>query len=85
MARDQKPLSLLNGMKRSFPSIPIVILLNPALRAGPKSTGHVSAVDGDVKKKLRFDFYYIKNVSLWLDVLIALKTIRVIFGGIGAK
>ena len=46
--------------------------------------GHVSAVD-DVKKKLRFDFYYIKNLSLWLDILIALKTIRVILGGIGAK
>ena len=46
--------------------------------------GHVTDVS-DVLGKLRFDFYYIKNFSLWLDVLVALKTLRVIVGGIGAK
>lgn len=46
--------------------------------------GHVTEVS-DVLSKLRYDFYYIKNVSLWLDVLITLKTFRVIVGGIGAK
>jgi len=46
--------------------------------------GHVTDV-ADVLNKLRYDFYYIKNISLWLDVLIALKTIRVMAGGIGAK
>ena len=46
--------------------------------------GHVADVD-EVRAKLRFDFYYIKNLSLWLDLLIALKTIRVVLGGIGAK
>lgn len=46
--------------------------------------GHVTDVS-DVLGKLRYDFYYIKNISLWLDVLITLKTLRVIAGGIGAK
>lgn len=46
--------------------------------------GHVTDVT-DVLGKLRFDFYYIKNVSLWLDVLVALKTLRVIVTGLGAK
>lgn len=46
--------------------------------------GHVTDVS-DVLAKLRFDFYYIKNISLWLDVLIALKTLRVIATGLGAK
>lgn len=46
--------------------------------------GHVTDVD-DVLRKLRYDFYYIKHVSFWLDMLIALKTFRVIFGGFGAK
>jgi len=46
--------------------------------------GHVTDV-GEVLGKLRYDFYYIKNISLWLDVLIALKTLRVMVGGIGAK
>jgi len=46
--------------------------------------GHVADLDA-VNTKLRFDFYYVKNLSLWLDVLIALKTLRVIVGGFGAK
>lgn len=46
--------------------------------------GHVADIDA-VHTKLRLDFYYIKNLSLWLDVLIALKTLRVIVGGFGAK
>lgn len=46
--------------------------------------GHVTDV-ADVLDKLRFDFYYVKNISLWLDLLVALKTIRVIVHGIGAR
>ena len=46
--------------------------------------GHVTDVE-DVHGKLRFDFYYVKNISLWLDFLIVLKTFRVILTGWGAK
>lgn len=46
--------------------------------------GHVTDVT-DILAKLRYDFYYIKNISLWLDLLIVLKTLRVILTGSGAK
>ncbi|WFL78703.1 sugar transferase [Altererythrobacter arenosus] len=46
--------------------------------------GHVTDLDS-IEHKLRLDFYYVKNLSLWLDVLIALKTFRVIAGGVGAR
>lgn len=46
--------------------------------------GHVTDIN-DVTAKLRYDFYYVKNISHWLDMLITLKTIRVVLGGIGAK
>lgn len=46
--------------------------------------GHVTDVE-DVLGKLRYDFYYIKNFSLWLDLLIVLKTVRVMALGIGAR
>ncbi|MEE4207345.1 MAG: exopolysaccharide biosynthesis polyprenyl glycosylphosphotransferase [Erythrobacter sp.] len=46
--------------------------------------GHVTDVS-DILAKLRYDFYYIRNISLWLDVLVALKTLRVIVTGMGAK
>lgn len=46
--------------------------------------GHVVDVD-DVKKKLEYDLYYVRNFSIWLDLLIILKTVRVILTGHGAK
>lgn len=46
--------------------------------------GHVAAV-GDVMEKLHYDFYYIKNFSPWLDVLIVLRTIKTMFTGFGAR
>jgi lipopolysaccharide/colanic/teichoic acid biosynthesis glycosyltransferase len=46
--------------------------------------GHVVDLN-DVHDKLRFDFYYIKYFSPWLDLLIAIRTVRIIFGGFGAK
>ena len=35
--------------------------------------------------KLRYDFYYIKYFSLWLDVLIVARTIRTVLTGFGAR
>ncbi|SFG20752.1 Sugar transferase involved in LPS biosynthesis (colanic, teichoic acid) [Novosphingobium sp. CF614] len=46
--------------------------------------GHVTDVD-DVRAKLKYDFYYIKNFSAWLDLLIALKTLRTVLSGFGSR
>ena len=46
--------------------------------------GHVTSVD-DVREKLEYDFYYVRNFSVWLDFLIVIQTLRVIFTGHGAK
>lgn len=46
--------------------------------------GHVTDLD-HVLEKLHFDFYYIKNVSFWLDLVIVAKTTRTIVFGHGAK
>ncbi|MBR9830376.1 MAG: sugar transferase [Oceanospirillales bacterium] len=46
--------------------------------------GYASDAD-DTRIKIQHDFYYIKNFSFWLDVLIVYKTIRTIFTGFGAK
>lgn len=46
--------------------------------------GHVTDLD-DVTEKLHYDFYYIKNFSLWLDLLIVAMTIKVVLAGSGAR
>lgn len=46
--------------------------------------GNVAQVDA-ATVKLQYDFFYIKYCSPWLDVLIALKSIRTILTGFGAR
>jgi lipopolysaccharide/colanic/teichoic acid biosynthesis glycosyltransferase len=46
--------------------------------------GHVADVE-DVLWKLQYDFYYIKNFSFWLDLLIVARTIRTVLSGFGAR
>lgn len=46
--------------------------------------GYASDAD-DTRIKIQHDFYYIKNFSFWLDVLIVYKTIRTICTGFGAR
>ena len=46
--------------------------------------GHVTSVN-DVRRKLEYDFYYVKHFSLWTDVLIVIQTVKVMLTGFGAK
>ncbi len=46
--------------------------------------GHVFEVDM-VLDKLHYDFYYIKNFSPWLDIMIVFRTFVTIVNGIGAR
>ena len=57
----------------------------------PGITGWAQTLQGNVAEieaatgKLRYDFYYIKYFSPWLDVLIVARTIRAIATGFGAR
>jgi len=46
--------------------------------------GHVTNVE-DVTTKLHYDFYYIRHLSPWIDMLIVLRTIMTMISGYGAK
>lgn len=46
--------------------------------------GHVADL-GAVRDKLHYDFYYIKNFSIWLDLLIVARTILTMVTGFGSK
>lgn len=47
---------------------------------------HGYAADADETQiKIEHDFYYIKNFSLWLDVLIVFKTLKTMLTGFGAR
>lgn len=46
--------------------------------------GNVGGAD-EAKIKLQYDFFYIKNLSLWLDLIIVVKTIETVLTGLGAR
>lgn len=46
--------------------------------------GHVTDVN-DAMIKLEYDLYYVKHLSLPLDLVIAAKTLRTVFTGFGAR
>lgn len=46
--------------------------------------GHVSE-PVQVMEKLHYDFFYIKYLSPWLDLVIMLRTVRAVLTGFGAK
>lgn len=77
--------SLSAWYEAELPFYPYRHIVRPGITGWAQvNQGHVTDVS-DVLEKLRFDFYYIKNISLWLDLLVALKTLRVIVHGIGAR
>ena len=39
----------------------------------------------EMRAKLEYDLFYLKHCSLWLDVVIVVRTIAVILGGAGAR
>jgi lipopolysaccharide/colanic/teichoic acid biosynthesis glycosyltransferase len=46
--------------------------------------GHVTDIH-DIKTKLQYDFYYIRNFSIWLEMLILMKTIKTMLTGFGHR
>lgn len=57
----------------------------------PGITGWAQVMHGyadstlDTRVKIEYDFYYIKHFSMWLDILIIIKTIRTVLTGFGAR
>jgi exopolysaccharide biosynthesis polyprenyl glycosylphosphotransferase len=44
-----------------------------------------AATVGDAKEKLEYDLFYIKNASIWLDLLILFRTVKIVLFGTGAR
>lgn len=78
-------LALTRWYEKEIPFYHYRHIIKPGLTGWAQvNQGHVIDVS-DVREKLNLDFYYVKNFSLWLDIVIALRTIQIVFTGSGAK
>jgi undecaprenyl-phosphate galactose phosphotransferase len=57
-----------------------------AVKSGLTGLAQVSGRrDISVEERRKLDLYYVQNWSLWLDLIILVKTVKVVLGRIGAK
>jgi len=59
--------------------------LRPGITGWAQVMYGYAASDDQTRAKLEFDFFYIKHISLWLDIVIFIKTFRTIIIGSGAR
>jgi len=82
--RPERPI-FVQQIVENLPYFTVRHQLRPGL-AGWAQLNHPYAADlADARVKLEYDLYYLKNRSLFLDMLILMQTLRVIVWGNGAR
>ncbi|MEO0935086.1 MAG: sugar transferase [Cyanobacteria bacterium J06641_2] len=70
-------------LKEAIPYYDIRYLVKPGITGWAQVLYPYGASIEDAYEKLSYDIYYIKNYSIWLDIAIFFKTIRVVLLGKG--
>ncbi|WP_245911840.1 sugar transferase [Brunnivagina elsteri] len=70
-------------LKEEIPYYEVRYLVKPGITGWAQVMYPYGASIEDAYEKLSYDLYYIKNYSLWLDIAIFFKTIRVVLLGKG--
>jgi len=72
-------------LQRRIPFYMERLSVKPGLTGWAQVRHHYAASPEDALEKLQYDLYYIKNLSMFLDLLILLATIQVVLFGRGAR
>lgn len=65
-------------LKESIPYYSFRFAVKPGLSGWAQVNYHYGSSTEDAVEKLKYDLYYIKNMSFWLDLLITIKTCKVV-------
>ncbi len=60
-------------------------MVRPGITGWAQTCFHYAASVEDSHIKLQYDLYYVKNLSLWLDFRILIRTLQVVLLGGGAR
>lgn len=60
-------------------------LVRPGLTGWAQVVHGYASNEDETREKLEFDLYYVKHFSFWLDMLVILKTVRVVLSGFGSR
>ena len=73
-----------NILKKEITNYDLRTFVKPGLSGWAQVSYPYTASINDSKKKLGYDLFYICNYSIFLDVLILFKTIKLVLNGIGS-
>lgn len=80
-----EPVVLSSWFEQELPFYRYRHIVKPGITGWAQvNQGYVVGVEA-VLRKLHYDFYYIKNYSVWIDLVIIVKTVRTILTGHGAR
>ena len=80
---DPQGVLVVCGYRECIPYYSYRLLIKPGITGWAQVMHSYSATLEETKAKLQYDLYYIKNMSLVLDMAILLKTIRIVLFGWG--
>jgi lipopolysaccharide/colanic/teichoic acid biosynthesis glycosyltransferase len=82
--RPERP-QFVEDLEKKIPYYRVRHRVNPGITGWAQICYPYGASERDALEKLQFDLYYIKNYSLFLDVMILIQTAQVILWGKGAR
>jgi len=82
-ATDPQGTQVLCGYSERIPYYSYRLLVKPGVTGWAQVSHSYCANLEETKEKLQYDLYYVKNMSLFLDLAILLKTIRIVLFGRG--
>ena len=83
--RDKDPpgLEVICGFKEKLPYYSYRLMVKPGITGWAQVMYPYAASLEQTQEKLKYDLFYIKNMSLFLDLAILLKTVRIVLFGRG--
>jgi lipopolysaccharide/colanic/teichoic acid biosynthesis glycosyltransferase len=82
--RPERPV-FVNQLKEQIPFYALRFAVKPGITGWAQVKYQYGSTVEDAMEKLQYDLYYVKNISVFLDVLVLLNTIRVVLFSRGAR
>lgn len=81
--RPERPEMIEGVLAKEIPFYNLRHLVRPGVTGWAQVSFRYGFSKQDSMEKLQFDLYYVKNRSIWLDVIVILKTIKTVLTGAG--
>jgi exopolysaccharide biosynthesis polyprenyl glycosylphosphotransferase len=81
--RPERPEIIERQLASHIPYYALRHLVKPGVTGWAQVTFRYGFSQEDSKEKLQYDLFYVKNRSIWLDILVIIKTIKTVLTGAG--